>query len=419
MRHVFPICIVANNCKQKIKDNMRRKRNHLIPIMALIAMSLIMAGCRQNSTGQDAEDTYDYTSPHIPPFVLNMLDSADWEADTICVVDGRAFYHAYDIHYRTSVIYDNKRVYLEDPTLWCDSVSAEEKYKFDIFMTDKEMVVDFKDKKSVEEMARLDQMPPSFSRYRKDTFTGLDNRVMFSMCVDFMRSNEKHAEAVNTWLAGLVETLAVQKELEKPQHTTVPQRSITDEKDKAALARRAADGYFTMLRKELDIDLRDDIGSCFRNIYLKAWHVTGKYVTMLKYTYDYWGGAHGYYTEELVSYDPENKQEIDWDFLFRPECNEQVLNVFYPKVPANTKYKKYCSDYINRVFSEMFTLHGDNGNAKGKIEMPQPGLGEKGVVFSFQPYQLSGFPDGTFHFTIPYGELAPYLTDKAKHLLGM
>lgn len=388
--------------------------------MALIAMTLNMMGCRPNGTDQETEGTYGYTSPPIPTFVQNMLDSADWVADTICVVDGRAFYRGYDIHYRTNVIYDDKEVYLEDPTLWCDSVSAEEKYKFNIFMADKEMVVDFKDKESVVKMARLNQMPPSFCRYRKDTFTGLDNRVMFSICVDFMRSNEKHAEAVNTWLAGQVEIFATLKEHEDPQQTTVQPRQITDEKDKAALAQHAADGYFNMLREETgSSDLGHDIGRCFRNIYLKAWHVTGKYVTMLKYTHDYWGGAHGYFTEELVSYDPENKREINWKFLFKPECNKQVLNVFYPKVPVNTKYKKYCSDYINRVFSEMFTIPDDNGNAEDKIEMPQPGLGENGVVFSFQPYQLSGFPDGTFHFTIPYEELAPYLTDEAKRLLEM
>ena len=41
------------------------------------------------------------------------------------------------------------------------------------------------------------------------------------------------------------------------------------------------------------------------------------------------------------------------------------------------------------------------------------------MVFSFQPYELSGFADGTFHFTLPYQDLKPYLTDEAKQLLAI
>ena len=42
----------------------------------------------------------------------------------------------------------------------------------------------------------------------------------------------------------------------------------------------------------------------------------------------------------------------------------------------------------------MFILNDDNGNPEDKVVIPRPGLGEKGVVFSFQPYQLSGYTDG-------------------------
>ena len=42
----------------------------------------------------------------------------------------------------------------------------------------------------------------------------------------------------------------------------------------------------------------------------------------------------------------------------------------------------------------MFILNDDNGNPEDKVVIPRPGLGEKGVMFSFQPYQLSGYTDG-------------------------
>lgn len=47
------------------------------------------------------------------------------------------------------------------------------------------------------------------------------------------------------------------------------------------------------------------------------------------------------------------------------------------------------------------------------------GLSENGVVFSFQPYEISCFAAGTFHFTIPYERLKPYLTDRAKWCINM
>ena len=177
---------------------MGRQKNNLISLVALAAAALAMTGCRSHGTYGDTEDTCDYTPPPIPAFVQNMLDSAEWEADTICVVDGRAFYRAYDDHYRTNVIYDEDKVFLEDPALWYDSVSPEEKYKFSILMADKEMVVDFNDKASLKEMEKLDTLPAAFLRFRKDTFAGPDDRIMFSLCVDFMRPEEKHAVKVNT-----------------------------------------------------------------------------------------------------------------------------------------------------------------------------------------------------------------------------
>ena len=67
----------------------------------------------------------------------------------------------------------------------------------------------------------------------------------------------------------------------------------------------------------------------------------------------------------------------------------------------------------------MFTFDERESLSSDRLLVPRPGLGEKGVVFSFQPYELSGFADGTFHFTLPYQDLKPYLTDEAKQLLAI
>jgi hypothetical protein len=62
-------------------------------------------------------------------------------------------------------------------------------------------------------------------------------------------------------------------------------------------------------------------------------------------------------------------------------------------------------------------VKGEDEKPTGEIDLPQPGLSENGMVFSYQPYEISCFAAGTFHFTIPYERLVPYLTARAKWCL--
>ena len=68
---------------------------------------------------------------------------------------------------------------------------------------------------------------------------------------------------------------------------------------------------------------------------------------------------------------------------------------------------------------EYTCVKDENDEPTGLLRLPQPGLSDEGIVFSFQPYEIRCFAAGTFHFTIPYYRLRPYLTDKAKWCLNM
>ena len=198
----------------------------------------------------------------------------------------------------------------------------------------------------------------------------------------------------------------------------VEPRAIRTQSDKKALLRRSADCYFAVVREDHDID-DYPINYFIRNISLRAWHHTDKFVTILKYIYDYNGGAHGYFTEQLVSYNPAKKRVIEWDDLFRPACRGQVVQALCDAIVASPKYKATGRTYDEKFLRGMFTFDERESLSSDRLLVPRPGLGEKGVVFSFQPYELSGFADGTFHFTLPYQDLKPYLTDEAKQLLAI
>ena len=383
-------------------------------LAAAMVMAVILTGCGNNArsgTDETAEDAI------IPSFVKNLVDTPFWYPDTICVADGKPFYWVDDIHSRTNIIFDDKQILLENPTLYYDSVSPKEDYRFNIHMAEKMMTVDFNDPKSVKAMQQLDILPPTFCRFREDTLTGYGDKVLFSLCIDFMRPDQKHAGAVNTWMAQMTEQMAKADVDDGPNQYVEP-RAIRTQSDKKALLRRSADCYFAVVREDHDID-DYPINYFIRNISLRAWHHTDKFVTMLKYIYDYNGGAHGYFTEQLVSYNPAKKRVVEWDDLFRPACRGQVVQALCDAIVASPKYKATGRTYDEKFLRGMFTFDERESLSSDRLLVPRPGLGEKGVVFSFQPYELSGFADGTFHFTLPYQDLKPYLTDEAKQLLAI
>jgi len=65
----------------------------------------------------DTSDVYQYVPPVIPAFVKNLMDNADWLTDTICVVNDKAYYIAYEDFCRTKLIYNEDRILISDPTL--------------------------------------------------------------------------------------------------------------------------------------------------------------------------------------------------------------------------------------------------------------------------------------------------------------
>lgn len=90
------------------------------------------------------------------------------------------------------------------------------------------------------------------------------------------------------------------------------------------------------------------------------------------------------------------------------------MELLVDEAEGNPNYREWKPDIKSYVFDK-----DEEGHPTGKVNLPQPGLSENGVVFSFQPYEISCFAAGTFHFTIPYERLKPYLTDRAKWCINM
>lgn len=415
------------------------KGMRLVPILAILSIIGSIIFCNvsaknrmttENSQENEEEESseYSWVEPPIPDFVLNYLDSADWSADTICVVNGRAYYFATDMFSRTSIIYDESKIYADDPTLYYDSVETKEPYKFMIHTATKRLEVDFANKQSVAKMDIFKNMVKETKRYHKDFFSPVGNHVVYGFEVDFQSENSKQSTVVNNWLVSIInKSLTCEETLpdETALHIGYSKHNYNHWKykgksnDYKKIAEFASDRYFALKRIEYGDSACDYPYALFFALSLRKSFETENIVSYQKYSHEYNGGAHGYYTESIVSLDKKNNEEITWDYLFTPGSRKQVMSIFYDIVKNDKDYQYWENTESIKIIREHFESSLDAALCDGELVLPQPGLSEEGIVFSFQPYAISCFAAGVFHFTIPYKLVMPYLTDKAKRQIKL
>lgn len=365
--------------------------------------SYIMEYADNEAEDVDTSLVQSFVPVPIPTFVKRLLNYADWWADTICVVNGTAYYWGYEDYGRCNVIFNKEKVLLAAPVLYIDSFAPDCDTKFYVSNAGKRVLVDFSDKKTFERLKSLSNVLPSFTRYRKDNIVGFGRSVFYSFAVDFPKASIPNFIHIRKWLIKLVErSLSLDKDIP----------TVSSINDNRQVAEFAANLYFAIKKGEYGTNEEDYPSALFADLNLQALVCNKRYVTYQEYTHDYNGGAHGFYTERLVSYDHVHQQEIDFDYLFNPDCKDEVLTILLDEAKKTPQYKEWEPNIMNYV-----TKKNEDGNETGDFTLPAPGLSEDGVVFSFQPYSISCFAAGPFHFTIPYKRLLPYFTERAKWCL--
>lgn len=371
----------------------------------------------------DSNDTYQYIPPVIPAFVKYLMEDADWSADTICVVNNKAYYFAYENYGRTLLIYNKDGILVEDPTLRVDSFASGCKDKFYVSVADKCRLIDFSDAQSLKKMASLSRQLSSFTRYRKDSLAGFGRTVFYSFTADFPMSSVPHADDIRKWLVDKIADSQSMDEDVPPLNAiyigyTKRQNGgwkyRGDIYNHHQIAKFASSLYFAIKKGEYGTNDEDYPSYLFSTLSMEAKVLNNRFVTYQRYTHDYNGGAHGYYTEKLVSYDHVHKQEIDFKYLFKPGCEHQLLEMLHHVAKSHLQYEEWEPDINQSV-----VVTDDDENPTGELRFPLPGLSDEGVVFSFQPYEISCFAAGTFHFTIPYEKVDPFLTPRGKWCVGL
>lgn len=372
----------------------------------------------------DEEDSisneYSWELPAIPQFVRRLNPNGDWSADTICVVNGKAFFLAYDNC--MNAVYSEDGVLAADPTL---SVLPYDKERniFHVSIVGKDLLVDFADGESRKQMSTLSVSLPEFKMFHHHITADFCERVSYDIAVDFPKRTVADCDAITKWLIGKIED-------SENMHGELPplnafyigyaKRSNTgwrydgDIHNTKRILKFASDVYFATIKGDYGLDENDYPFSLFSILYLKAYVKNNRFVTFQQYTHDYYGGAHGYYTERLISFDPIHKKEIDYKYMFKDNCMEDIIVLLKEEAYKSTNYQEWKPN-----IDEFVCVKDEDDKPTGLYRLPHPGLSNEGVVFSFQPYEISCFAAGTFHFTIPYERIRPYLTDKARWCLNM
>ena len=225
----------------------------------------------------------------------------------------------------------------------------------------------------------------SFYRYKKERLADFSNGVRFSFSVDFPDSSVPYAKEIRWWLG--------KKAIDALTSDESYQRKIINDN---LLEKYVSGLYFSSKKGEYSKLGKDHPFSEFFELNLQSVKYSSHYVTYQILTHEYGGGAHGYYTERFISYDYMHNQEIDYQYLFKKGCEEDILKVLVDEARKDSHYQEW----------------------KPELCLSHFGLSSKGVVFSFQPYEISCFAAGTFHFVVPYKRLKPFLSDKAKWCIG-
>ena len=287
----------------------------------------------------------------------------------------------------------------------------------------KDVLVDFSDDKSLRGLAKLTVSLQGFTTTTYNASADFCERVNYDISVDFPKRSVAHSDAITKWLVEKIEDSGNMDGELPPMNaiyinyarrTNAGWRYEGDIHNRQRICKFAADVYFAIVKGDYGLNEMEIPSSLFSTLCLSAYVKNSRFVTYQQFKHDYRGGAHGYYTERLISFDHVHGQEIDYKYLFRDGCMEAILALLKEEAKQSPNYQKWEPD-----IDEYACVKDENDKPTGLHRLPQPGLSEEGVVFSFQPYAISCFAAGTFHFTIPYNRLRPYLTDRAKWCLNM
>ena len=137
------------------------------------------------------------------------------------------------------------------------------------------------------------------------------------------------------------------------------------------------------------------------------------YVVFQNLDYIYTGGAHGgMIGHGDMTFDRKTGERIKF-------LDDDVTGAMQPLLVKGLI--SYFSEYGEQMTEESLMEHLMLWEEITQIPLPtwDPHPSADGLVFTYQQYEIASYADGMPNFTIPYEDVAPYLTPQAKKVLNI
>lgn len=331
------------------------------------------------------------------------------ESDVLCVINGKEYrFELSDNDYIRIV--ENDKVIIEDVMLDvtpADSLNNRLFYVSNTIGKDK-VLIDFGNKDDITRLSKMDDETPGYVRFYQKFVADYSQAVSCSFRVDQPLKKIPNHNVIENWLISVLELTISRYMGENIEMEAVKQNYIGIED----CIKCEAERYLNSVESEYTNP--ENVSLHFLHIDMCESVTAPHYVTYRMCTSGYFGGAHGGYTESLISYDHINNQKIDWNYIFKPEYKEKVIDALVEVVMNDSKYLSWTPEPDPQLLRTNLQRISDYA-VKG---IPCPALAEKGVAFSYQPYEIQCFAAGTFHFVVPYEKLYQYMTKEALKCIG-
>ena len=187
---------------------------------------------------------------------------------------------------------------------------------------------------------------------------------------------------------------------------------------------KVVDYYGNTLKKELNKEKQEQINandgsdeyinSFYRHFDIKKGYESGHFITYIVNSDIYLNGAHEVGSTYGLTFRKSDGRRFGTDMM----CN-LYSGDFYAIIKNGLK--KYFSEYSDERIStdeelKEYILTDDDVNY---LPMPKnaPYITEEGVVFTYQPYEISFYAAGMPQFIVPAEKMKPFLTQTALNML--
>lgn len=173
------------------------------------------------------------------------------------------------------------------------------------------------------------------------------------------------------------------------------------------IAEHFANDFEKHYKKEFSIEDGDGPGPKYDYLLTvaPAWESSDKkLITYRFYSYYYTAGMHGYMEEYYLTFDNESGRLLGRNDIFTAKGFKLAINILEQKLCDHRNTYTTC-DGPYPAYLEESELEANASEIikeiRDSVYYPRPALTNNGVVFSYQPYEMGAFCEGTLHFLIP------------------